>query len=881
MKTRFVTMFMAMLFASFMLFGQLITEPKRLQDIQRMLNVQKKLTAKSATDIWHYLQKPMTQDETQAIRFFYAYMPLSDMADYAPSFFDENVKRSLEARLDMPWGKKIPEDIFLHFVLPLRINNEHLDSFRLKMYPILKARIQGLDMKEAALEINHWCHEKVTYRGTDDRTSSPLNTMNKSFGRCGEESTFTVAALRTVGIPARQVYTPRWAHSDDNHAWVEVWVNGKWHYMGACEPSPDLDMGWFSEPVKRIMLADSRAFGRYYGKDQVVVANDRFSDLNLTSNYAPVKNIIIKVRHVDGTPVDSAKVEFKLYNYAEYYPIATTYTNKSGQTHLSLGFGDILIWASKNGKFGYAKLSVPTTGSLSLVLNKTSLDNVTDDYYMVPPPARKVISHVTPQQEKYNDLRLAHEDSIRNAYMATFKDSLWASALAQELHLSADTVVGFIQKSYGNWAQVETYLSQGTKISKKYVLTMAAQLSDKDFSDLRASVLISQLWYAVRSEGRESGIGESQFVRYVLNPRIATENLSSWRSFLANKFGYDMALKTRENIVILIDWIKNNITINDNANLYSHSLISPEGVYMMRLADTKSRDLFFVAACRTFGIPARLNPETSRTEYLKNGKWVRADFSKQVSIKPVLGILHLVNGNNPVVPQYYLHFTIGVLRNGTYRTLDFDENKKVTDFPQDMPLDTGHYVLVTGNRLEDGSVLSSLKYFVINPQHKVSITVQLRQPKDSLRSSGQLNLNSLWIEPLHSKIKVSLSSISHGESLILILLQPDSEPSKHILNDLGLYTNYFNQWKGAFVFAMSKNNVSQSNVLESYTLPENRFFGVDVSSNILNAISAVYGKELKNDLPLVLLINKAGNVYYFSSGYKIGVGEQLIKIKGQ
>lgn len=879
MKTRlFVILFLSQILGS-SIWGQLISNPERLQDIRRMLVVQQKLTARSRTDIWHYLQKPMTRDEKQVMRFFYAYMPLSDMADYSPSFFYKNVQRALEAHAEMSWGKKIPEDVFLHFVLPLRVNNEHLDSFRLKMYPILKARIQGLDMKEAALEINHWCHEKVTYRGTDDRTSSPLNTMNKSFGRCGEESTFTVAALRTVGIPARQVYTPRWAHSDDNHAWVEVWINGKWHYMGACEPAPDLDMGWFSEPVKRIMLADSRAFGRYYGQDQVVGANDRFSNLNLTSNYAPVRNVTIKVMRVDGTPVDSAKVEFKLYNYAEYYPIATTYTDKLGQTHLSLGMGDILIWASKNGKFGYTKLSVPTTGSLSLVLDKTSLDNVIDNYYMVPPPARKVISHVTSQQEKYNDLRLAHEDSIRNAYMATFKDSLWAGALAQKLHLSSDTVVGFIQKSYGNWAQVETYLRQGAQISRKYVLAMGSQLSDKDFSDLRASVLISQLGYAVRPEGREQGISDDQFILYVLNPRIATENLSTWRSFLTNQFGYDMALKTRANINVLIDWMQHNITINDDANLYSHSYISPEGVFLMRLADKKSRDLFFVAACRTFGIPARLNPETQFPEYLNHGRWLRAVFSAHTIANQVLGSLHLLNGDNPMVPQYYLHFTIGVLRNGTYHTLYFDEDKKVTDFPQQMPLEIGHYVLVTGNRLQDGSVLSSLTYFQIKKGQETTIKVQLRQSKNALVASGKLNLKDLYVKPLDSTASVSLASFAGGQDIMLALLDPDKEPSKHILNDLGSYINYFNQGDVKFVFAMSKGKASQANVISTYLLPKNRVIGIDVDNHLLHAISSLYGQELQNNLPLVLLMDKSGNVYYFSSGYKIGIGEQLIRIE--
>lgn len=81
-------------------------------------------------------------------------------------------------------------------------------------------------MRNAILEVNHWCHEKAVYQPSDARTSSPLATVRTAYGRCGEESTFLVAALRSVGIPARQVYTPRWAHTDDNHAWVEAWADG-------------------------------------------------------------------------------------------------------------------------------------------------------------------------------------------------------------------------------------------------------------------------------------------------------------------------------------------------------------------------------------------------------------------------------------------------------------------------------------------------------------------------------------------------------------------------------------------------------------------------------------------------------------------------------
>ncbi len=348
----------------------LIVSPGTLTDINRMLAVQKKLTSRSQVPVWEIFNKPMSANERQALEFLYAYMPLSDLADYPPEFFHANIKQSLKARKEFSWGKTLPEEIFLHFVLPLRVNNENLDSFRLKMYDEIKARVIALPMAEAALEINHWCHEKVTYRATDIRTSSPLSTIKKSFGRCGEESTFTVAAMRAAGIPARQVYTPRWAHVDDNHAWVEVWINGRWNYLGACEPEPGLNQGWFTEPSGRVMLVHTRVYGKYDFDDEIITDASRFSEINLTGNYAPVKLLHVLVKDKTGQPVKGARIDFGLYNYAEFFPVATMYSDKSGITRLSTGLGDLLLWASKDGLFDYRMISVAITDTVTLVLNR-------------------------------------------------------------------------------------------------------------------------------------------------------------------------------------------------------------------------------------------------------------------------------------------------------------------------------------------------------------------------------------------------------------------------------------------------------------------------------------------------------------------------------
>ena len=159
----------------------------------------------------------------------------------------------------------------------------------------------------------------MVYRPSDARTSSPLASVKTAYGRCGEESTFTVAALRSVGIPARQVYTPRWAHTDDNHAWVEAWADGEWYFFGACEPEPVLNLGWFNAPASRGMLMHTKVFGRYNGPEEIMLETPNYTEINVIGNYAPTAKAVVTVTDANGKPVSGAKVDFKVYNYCLLY----------------------------------------------------------------------------------------------------------------------------------------------------------------------------------------------------------------------------------------------------------------------------------------------------------------------------------------------------------------------------------------------------------------------------------------------------------------------------------------------------------------------------------------------------------------------------------
>ena len=274
--------------------------------------VEKDFLAKQAAlpngNLFDVFNQSMTPQEKEAMTFLYAYMPIGDITDYNGDFYLRNVRAAFEAREAMPWGDSIPEMIFRHFVLPIRVNNENLDESRMVFYQELKDRVKGLSLYDAVLEVNHWCHEKVIYTPSDARTSSPLASVKTAYGRCGEESTFTVAALRSVGIPARQVYTPRWAHTDDNHAWVEAWVNGKWYFLGACEPEPVLNLGWFNGPAYRGMLMHTKVFGKYNGPEEVMEYTDGNTEINVIDNYAPSAKATITVTTEDGGKTATCEV---------------------------------------------------------------------------------------------------------------------------------------------------------------------------------------------------------------------------------------------------------------------------------------------------------------------------------------------------------------------------------------------------------------------------------------------------------------------------------------------------------------------------------------------------------------------------------------------
>ncbi|MDP4291973.1 MAG: transglutaminase-like domain-containing protein, partial [Bacteroidota bacterium] len=668
---------------------------------------------------------PLSTEQREAMEFLYAYMPLNDIADYAGSFFLKQVDASLKARQTFSWCKTMPEDIFRHFVLPYRVNNENLDSARTLFFNELRNRVINMTMKDAALEVNHWCHEKVTYRGSDERTSAPLSTVRTSFGRCGEESTFTVTALRSVGIPARQCYTPRWAHCDDNHAWVEVWIDGKWYFMGACEPEADLNMGWFAGPSKRAMMVHTNVFGDYRGKEEVNQKEPWYSKINILSNYAPVKQLFVRVLDSNNKPVKNARVDFGLYNYAEFYSIASKMTTPEGIASLTTGYGDLLCWATDGKKYDYRKVTVEKTDTLTLKLKQTGKKEYTEDFDLLVPIERPV-ADVDSKNKEINAFRFKQEDSIRTAYMNTFMKPDQAEQLARSLNLNSDDIKLIMGKCYGNYREISEYLRQGsTSENSSLTLPLLSTISEKDLRDTPAAIFLDHILNVTHPKSQASP-NYQQFISFILSPRVANEILTPWRSFLKVNMASEFKGMGTIDPLTIKTWILQHIKIKESENYYDVP-ITPIGVYNLRQADLKSCNIFYVAVCRTFGLASRVEASTGIPQYLKNGNWVDVVFKETGPHVTLRGKLQLESAPaNTIKPEYYTHFTLARLQDGKFVTLDFEYSDEMKSLPATLNLLPGYYRMITGNRMNNGNVLARATYFNIIPGTTIKQTVELR-----------------------------------------------------------------------------------------------------------------------------------------------------------
>ena len=866
-----------------------------------------------------------SEEEALLIKFFYGTMPLRDAGEYPFEIFLSYVRHALWLRKTMDWCKRLPEDLFVHDVLYYRINSEDISDCRSFFYEQLKDRIVGLDEYQAAVEINYWCVEHATYEMADDRTAGPMTMYRSGKGRCGEESTFTVTALRSVGLAARQVYTPRWAHCDDNHAWVEVWVNGEWHFLGACEPEEKLDRGWFTGPAGQAILIHSRTFGDYAaGKREEVIGRDGAVVChNVTASYTKTRKLRIQVRKQDNTPAAHAQVSVEILNMAEYFPAAALETDEQGETSIRLGLGDIRLQARSEGKFveRYCNLAEDGIGAadadcaVTLVLKdseagmKDALSGVSAcEWHLAKLCAPKEVvvreSVLSEEEVSRGTRRLADAVKLREERF----DQLTRHAIA--VHPEEEERMRVAGE---NAEELTAFLEKDDNPDRKKLLD---SLTKKDNKDLRAEVLEDHL------SAKRGSWSEDIHVQDLLCPRIWLEEIGAYRSYICSVLTAQEQEAFASNPELIWNYVNQNITDIPEEE-YDTLCASPIGCLKLKMGSAVSRTILFIAICRSLNIPARLDKSLMLPEYWADGAF-HVPVSRAQASKGTL-LLRNILGKEWIYAQ---HWTLGRLEKDHFVTM----NHAGLVFEKEtleLLLPVGIYRLIAVKRLLNGDQEAAELLFAIEkekqtelympdfektdgvmPWEKASVPDEsqscrkLQNKNNSLREGIQsCLLRDIFLQRADGTL-CSLEKLVSGKRSILAFLEIGAEPTEHVLNEvLALEKSAKGNSKGIgcqllFVLRQEKD-LQHKTLQEVLALDAGSEIEIlyDISGGASDANAAprtatgatasgtlcgwqetAKRMSLAEKLPVLAAVRPDGTGIYGSCGYHVGSVELMVRI---
>ena len=196
-------------------------------------------------------------------------------------------------------------------------------------------------------------------------------------------------------------------------------------------------------------------------------------------------------------------------------------------------------------------------------------------------------------------------------------------------------------------------------------------------------------------------------------------------------------------------------------------------------------------------------------------------------------------------PEYYHHFTLADVGEGTAKLLTFDEDSDHNPWTKVFPLmlDEGYYMLTSGTRLADGSVLSHAEFFTVAADAPAEVPLVMRSADNRISVLGTMDADRF------------LSRTGRGYYLLAVLGDRD-EPSVHARRQLEALSPVLEQW-------------GRPVLLEK-----------DEDGSIVEMLCSGC-KSGSRQLPVVTVCDSFGRIVYFSQGYNTSMAEELKRVISQ
>lgn len=317
--------------------------------------------------------------------------------------------------------------------------------------------------------------------------------------------------------------------------------------------------------------------------------------------------------------------------------------------------------------------------------------------------------------------------------------------------------------------------------------------------------------------------------------------------------------------------------------------MDPVAVAKAGAAHPLSKKIFFVAAMRSLGMPARMDLVRGEAQYLdRSGEWhdvLRAESADDASNKTVAkGKLKLNFTPQAYLkdPKYYTNFTISKIVDGVPRLQEYAEEATASQlFGNPAEVEAGQYMLITGQRLADGGVLADVRFFNVAEGETKEMPLEIREDDAAVSVIGSLNAENIYHDIATGSDKSILSTTGRGY-YVLGIIRNGHEPSVHTLNDISLLKNEFEKRSaelggGEKMMILFEDGGSQGFDRNLYpNLPETVVFGEDkdgvVKKEIMESLNLTSG-----DLPIFVIADTFNRIVFVSQGYTIGLGDRLLR----
>lgn len=643
------------------------------------------------------------EEKSLAARFLLDNLPAADRLSMSAQDLAENLDYAFLAREAMPWGKTLPWDIFLHYVLPHRTSQEPFKPHRAMLFgELVPLCATAGSMEEALMRVGKWCAEQAEYRPTSRRDLSVISVLEAGYGRCEETNILFMAAARAVGLPVRQAMVPWWQHTDGNHAWVEAWTEDGWRFLESGTEFSALNQTWFAAEAPRMTKVVAHAFGR--PQDPAVYRTGTgFALVDNTDAYTRGTPVQVSVRSAEDQPDPGRDVFFSVYSMGGLRPVTRAVTNDNGQARVILGPGTFFVSAAAEDGLAWTLLDTRD-------MDETRVRLHTDAARSLPASIR--LSHPEQAKSSFNAAVSTRLKRLRAERIKRWEPLLRTlqNPLPERLALAGERAP--------QWLRL---LNLPPGPASPWLPALVANLDDKDLLQADPDSLPRDIALALqaRQDAEKAGLSydDAMFERFVLSPRLYLEPWSPWRSELHPRF----QKHANESVP---DKIRSIGQVIDPLPILPPTFFGPPLTPLQALEGgfcTSDMDkvVLATAALRTLGVPARSVADFNAVEYFDGTDW---QFWEMRPALPASGILSIM-GKKDRVPLK--DFGVARIIDGHLRTLD-DLPWEQTGKGWTCAMQPGDYLLLTPARDASG-VTVRLRPFTVSDSQVTIIDADAKQ----------------------------------------------------------------------------------------------------------------------------------------------------------